>query len=94
MDAVLNRFVAYEPSEVTEFHKAIELFNADVRALAEELRHIIDEQVAANAKFKQALSEFLELAKKAINPRVEMADVREMIIQHMLTEDIFMTRVR
>ena len=36
------------------------------------------------------MSEFLELAKKAINPKIEMADVREMIIQHVLTEDIFM----
>ncbi|HZY42138.1 MAG TPA: N-6 DNA methylase, partial [Anaerolineae bacterium] len=91
LDALLNRFVTYEPSEVTEFHRAIEQFNADVPALAEELRHIIDEQVAANAAFKAALSEFLELAQKAINPRVELADAREMIIQHILTEDIFMT---
>ena len=30
------------------------------------------------------------MAKKAINPKIEMADVREMIIQHVLTEDIFM----
>ncbi len=91
LDALLNRFVAYEPSEVTDFHRAIEQFNADVPALADELRHIIDEQVAANATFKQALSEFLDLAQKAINPRVELADAREMIIQHILTEDIFMT---
>ena len=33
----------------------------------------------------------MELCRKAINPRVEMADVREMLIQHVLTEDIFMT---
>jgi predicted helicase len=91
LDALLNRFVAYEPQEVTDFHRAIEQFNEDVPALAEELRRIIDEQVAANAKFKQALSEFLELAQQAINPRVELADAREMIIQHILTEDIFMT---
>ena len=91
LDAVLTRFVTYEPSEVTEFHRAIEQFNADVPALAEELRHIIDEQAAANARFKAALSEFLELCQQAINPRVELADAREMIIQHILTEDIFMT---
>jgi predicted helicase len=91
LDAILTRFVNYEPKEVTDFHHAIEQFTADVPALAEELRHIIDEQAAANAKFKAALSEFLELAQKAINPRVELADAREMLIQHILTEDIFMT---
>ncbi len=91
LDALLSRFVAYEPAEVTAFHRAIEKFNTDVPQLAEELRSIIQEQVHANAAFQQALNEFLELSKKAINPRVEMADAREMLIQHVLTEDIFMT---
>ncbi|MBM3127646.1 MAG: DNA methyltransferase [Chloroflexi bacterium] len=91
LDAILTRFVSYEPVEVTEFHRAIEKFNEDVPALADELRRIIEEQFAANAAFQTALNEFLELCKQAINPRVEMADAREMIIQHILTEDIFMT---
>jgi len=91
LNAMLTRFVSFEPREVTEFHRAIEGFNADVPALAGELRAIIEEQFKANADFRKALGEFLELCQKAINPRVEMADVREMIIQHVLTEDIFMT---
>jgi predicted helicase len=76
---------------VTEFHRAIEQFNADVPALAAELRAIIEEQYAASPAFQKALNEFLALCQKAINPHVEMADAREMIIQHVLTEDIFMT---
>src|SRR5215212_6614290 len=90
LDALLTRFVSYEPTEVREFHKAIELFSAEVGGLAEALRAVISEQVSGNSSFRQALEEFLELAKKAINPKIEMADVREMIIQHVLTEDIFM----
>jgi len=91
LDALLTRFVSYEPREVTEFHRAIEQFNADVPALAAELRAIIEEQYAASPAFQKALNEFLALCQKAINPHVEMADAREMIIQHVLTEDIFMT---
>lgn len=90
LDAILTLFVGYEPPEVREFHKAILQFSADVPALANALRAIIDEQFSTNETFQTALSEFLELCKKAINPKVEMADVREMIIQHVLTEDIFM----
>ncbi len=90
LDALLTRFVSYQPKEVREFHKAIELFSAEVGGLAEVLRTVISEQVSSNQSFSAALTEFLELAKKAINPRIEMADVREMIIQHVLTEDIFM----
>ncbi len=89
LDRLLTLFVSYEPPEVTAFHKAIEQFSADVPQLAETLRCIIDEQYAANPAFQGALLEFLELCKKAINPKVEMADVREMVIQHVLTEDIF-----
>lgn len=90
LDRLISRFVGYEPSEVSEFHKAIELFSAEVGGLAEVLRTVISEQVSSNQSFSGALHDFLELAKKAINPKIEMADVREMIIQHVLTEDIFM----
>ena len=90
LDAILTLFVGYEPPEVREFHKAILQFSADVPSLANTLRTIIDEQFRDNPFFQTALREFLELCKKAINPWVEMADVREMIIQHVLTEDIFM----
>jgi predicted helicase len=90
LDTLLTLFAGYEPPEVREFHKAIELFTQEVGGLAVVLRDVIEEQVAVNAEFKSALDEFLELSRSAINPKIEMADVREMIIQHVLTEDIFM----
>jgi len=90
LDALITRFVNYEPKEVSEFHKAIELFSAEVGGLAETLRGVISNQLSVNSEFALALDGFLELAKKAINPKIEMADIREMIIQHVLTEDIFM----
>lgn len=37
------------------------------------------------------MRDFLELCQEAINPSMEAADVREMIVQHVLTEDIFVT---
>jgi predicted helicase len=90
LDALLSLFVGYEPPEVQAFHKAIQQFTADVPNLANALREVIAEQFNISATFQTALCEFLELCKKAVNPKVEMADVREMIIQHVLTEDIFM----
>ncbi len=90
LDALLTLFVSYELPEVREFHKAIEQFSADVPDLAKVLRDVIEEQYQANPAFKKSLDEFLELSRKAINPKVEMPDVREMVIQHVLTEDIFM----
>ncbi len=90
LDFLLTKFISYEPKEVSDFHKAIELFSAEVGGLAEVLRAVISDQLSVNSGFSDALNEFLELAQKAINPKIELADVREMIIQHVLTEDIFM----
>lgn len=90
LDALLTRWASYEPEPVREFHKAIELFSAEVDGLAKTLREVIEEQAARNAEFKTALAEFLELCRQSINPKIELADVREMMIQHVLTEDIFM----
>ena len=54
-------------------------------------RDAIREQFEQNGKFQKAAKDFLELCQEAINPSMEMADVREMIVQHVLTEDIFIT---
>ncbi|MDA0242301.1 MAG: N-6 DNA methylase [Chloroflexi bacterium] len=89
LDAVLSQFVSYESVEVREFREAIENFARDVPELAEMLRATIHEQYDSNEKFRTAADEFLDLCRKAINASMEPADVREMIVQHVLTEDIF-----
>ena len=65
LDALLTRFVSYEPKEVTDFHRAIEQFDADVPALVAELRAVIEEQHKANADFRKALTDFLSLCQTA-----------------------------
>lgn len=90
LDFLLSRFVNYEPPQVREFRKAIDQFSADVPKLAETLRVIIEEQTESNDLFREKSLALLEHFKKAINPNIQMADIREMIIQHILTEDIFM----
>ena len=42
-----------------------------------------------NTDFRVAADKFLQHAKDTINPTVGEADVREMLIQHILTEEIF-----
>jgi predicted helicase len=90
LDSLLILFVSYESPQVREFHKAIEQFSADVPKLAETLRKIIEEQTETNNLFREKSKALLEHFKKAINPNIQIADIREMIIQHILTEDIFM----
>ena len=44
---------------------------------------------AATPQFRAGSARFLKHAQETINPSVTAADVREMLIQHILTEEIF-----
>lgn len=90
-DHLLTAFVTFERPEVKNFRKAIELFKEDIPKVTETLRTLILEQEKSNTKFTKAENVFLKLCQDSINPDVTRDDVREMIIQHILTEDIFNT---
>jgi predicted helicase len=82
-------FFGYERQEIREFRKAVAQFRADLPAVLEALRAKIDAAYAGNVAFLEAANAFLEQARQTINPVVSEADVREMLIQHILTEEIF-----
>src|ERR1700719_3847611 len=50
---------------------------------------MIDAAERDNPVFRQAAIKFLKHAQETINPNVGWADIREMLIQHILTEEIF-----
>lgn len=91
LDRLLNLFVNYERPEVRNFRKAIELFKQDIPKVTETIRGIIIAAEHSNPVFKKAGKEFLKLCHDSIKPDITFEDVREMIIQHILTEDIFNT---
>lgn len=87
--ALLTRFFAHERQEIADFNKAVKQFAADLPAILNALRDRIAEKHAASSAFAKAVADFLKHARDAINPTVSEDDVREMLIQHILTEDIF-----
>ncbi|MEP6465851.1 MAG: type ISP restriction/modification enzyme [Parafilimonas sp.] len=88
---LLTAFVSFERPEVRNFRKAIEHFKEDIPKVTETIRRIIVEQETTNSNYIQSAETFLKLCHDSINPDITIADVREMIIQHILTEDIFNT---
>ncbi len=86
---LLTRFFAHERAEIAEFNKAVKQFAVDLPAVLEALRRIIADKRAASKEFAKAQDDFLKHARDAINPAVNEGDVQEMLIQHILTEDIF-----
>lgn len=91
LEKLLQAFVNYERPEVKNFRTAIELFKKDIPKVTEVLREKLMLQESTNPKFTQTRNDFWELCKQSINPTISTADIREMIIQHILTEDIFNT---
>jgi predicted helicase len=86
---LLESFFKYERAAVADFRKAVRQFAEDLPAVLQRLREIIAEKRAASRDFAGAERKFLDHAREAINPAVTEEDVQEMLIQHVLTEDIF-----
>ncbi len=86
---LLELFFGWQRPEIAEFKKAIVQFKADLPAVLTELRRRIDDAQATNTAYQADAAAFLKQARTAINPSVTADDVREMLIQHILTEDIF-----
>ena len=88
-DRLLGQFLNYERPEVRTFRRAIEQFRQDLPGVVESLRTAIEAAEKTNAAFNAKLAGFVALGQASINPDFGAAEAREMMIQHILTEDIF-----
>ncbi|MBD2393974.1 transposase [Cyanobacterium aponinum FACHB-4101] len=91
LDKILKEFIDYQRPEVAEFYQAITKFKEDLPTLINTLRENIDLASKNNQKFIAKRDTFFNLCQNSINPNITIEDVREMMIQHILTEDIFLT---
>ena len=89
LEKLLKLFFGFERPEIAGFRAAVEQFKTDLPAVLDALRSMIEQAHESNASFRAAEDKFLVHAQEAINPALTDADVREMLIQHILTEEIF-----
>jgi predicted helicase len=89
LDKILNQFISYEHPQVTEFNDALKKFQEDLPDIVDALRDMMLKQAKENKTYVEARDKFLEHCKQDINPDFTSDDVREMMIQHILTEEIF-----
>lgn len=89
LEKLLRLYFGFVRPEVAQFRKAVEQFQTDLPAVLEALRDMIEVAHGENADFRQAAERFLVHAQETINPSLRAEDVREMLIQHVLTEEIF-----
>lgn len=90
LDKLLNQFVRFEREGVKQFHKAIEHFKQDIPKVTLAIHQVLDDQ-KNNPEFKESLQTFFLVCQQAINSSITMADINEMLVQHILSADIFNT---
>jgi len=89
LEKLLKLFFGYERPEIEAFRKAVEQFKLDLPAVLESLRAMIEKSLRDEPAFRKAADEFLKHTQESINPNLTEADVREMLIQHILTGEVF-----
>jgi predicted helicase len=89
VDSIINNFINYVRPEVRDFREAIDTFRQDLPTILDSLRKLIKCQEGNNILFENARDKFFNICQKSINPEITLLDIQEMIIQHILTEDIF-----
>jgi len=89
LEVLLDNFFAFERPEITEFRKGLEQFKFSLPTVLSSLREMIEKEQKENSVFSEASKQFLGHIKNVINPNLTPADVREMLIQHILTEELF-----
>jgi len=87
---VLTAFAEYVPQEYEDFNIAILKFKEDIPDIVEALRVLIANQ-ETNPDFRIQREKFWNLCLESISPDITAFDIREMLIQHILTAEIFDT---
>ena len=88
---VLHAFFSYEQTDIANWERAVVEFKDRVPALGQRAAALIQNEASTNTRFQEAFADFHRSCQEAINPNLAKAAVEEMLIQHLLTEEIFST---
>ena len=86
----LQRLFSYSNVTFKDWYDAVDKFSERIPALADKLKELVKQQHKTNTGFKEAFVSFYLTCRTAINPDLSQAAVEEMLIQHILTERIFL----
>ena len=87
---VLQRLFSYSNITFKDWYDAVNKFSDQIPKLADKLKELVKEQHKTNTAFKKAFAGFYQTCCTSINPDLSQAAVEEMLIQHILTERIFL----
>jgi hypothetical protein len=88
---LLNQFLTYTEPDIASFEVAVQEFKERVPELARALLGIIEKEYTGNRKFIAAFDAFAELCRTSLDSKIGTDVIKEMLIQHLLTERLFTT---
>jgi predicted helicase len=89
--ALLKRFLTYQKPDIANFEQAVVEFQGQIPNIAKRLLELINEEQQRNTRFVAALIAFTNLCRTTLNPRISADEIKEMLVQHLLTERLFRT---
>ena len=86
---LLVQFTGYTPPELKGFQAALEKFQVDIPRLSVQFKELIQHNHKVNIAFIEAHNSFYETCKQTIHREISTHDIDEMLVQHVLTEELF-----
>lgn len=88
---LLRQFVTYTEPDIEDFEAAVEEFKERIPELARAVLAIIDKEQQQNRKFIAAFENFATICRTSLDPHISTEAIKEMLVQHLLTERLFRT---
>lgn len=89
--ALIRRFLTYQKPDIATFEHAVVEFQGQIPNIAKRLLELINEEQQRNARFVTAFNAFTDLCRTTLNPKISADEIKEMLVQHLLTERLFRT---
>ncbi|MEO7020670.1 MAG: N-6 DNA methylase, partial [Ktedonobacteraceae bacterium] len=89
--AMLRQFLTYQKPDVANFEHAVLDFKEQIPNIATKLLVLINDEYKSNGKFLAAFNTFAALCQSTLNPHIGADEIKEMLVQHLLTERLFRT---
>lgn len=86
----LQRLFSHSNTTFKDWYEAVNKFSERIPALADKLKELVEQEHKTNEAFKKTFAGFYQTCRTSINPELSQAAVEEMLIQHILTERIFL----
>lgn len=91
VSAMLKKFLTYQQPDVANFEQAVLDFKEQIPHIATRLLTLINDEYTSNRAFLTAFTAFTTLCQSTLNPQISADEIKEMLVQHLLTERLFRT---